>query len=220
MRSFFLRLKEVLSRFFHRRRLIRYAVYAGILLLLFLFRYPILRGIGNFLIAEDSPLVTEYVFVLGGSPLERGTAAAVLYKEGRAKYFVCTGSQVHPVLEAAGDLVSEAALTARYMERLGVPSERIIVVPEGTSTYEEGEVLREFCLARGISGPVTVLSSKFHTRRVRRVFRKAFRGTPVQINMQGAPSLRYQTDEWWEKEEGLLMVNNEYVKLVYYAFFR
>jgi hypothetical protein len=31
-----------------------------------------------------------------------------------------------------------------------------------------------------------------------------------------ANSLVYDSDSWWTSEEGLLMVNNEYVKLLYY----
>jgi hypothetical protein len=29
--------------------------------------------------------------------------------------------------------------------------------------------------------------------------------------------LDYDPERWWDTEEGLLMVNNEYVKLLYYA---
>ena len=38
----------------------------------------------------------------------------------------------------------------------------------------------------------------------------------IEIILRGAPSSGYKEDNWWAEEAGLLMVNNEYVKLFYY----
>jgi len=34
--------------------------------------------------------------------------------------------------------------------------------------------------------------------------------------VQAAPSSEYDVNAWWNSEQGLLMVNNEYVKTLYY----
>ena len=38
----------------------------------------------------------------------------------------------------------------------------------------------------------------------------------TELIIHGTGSTRYDEAEWWKKEEGLIMVNNEYVKLLYY----
>lgn len=61
-----------------------------------------------------------------------------------------------------------------------------------------------------------MVSTEFHLRRVRWVFRRNFKGTGITVLVQPAQSRRYDAARWWASEEGLLMVNNEYVKLAYY----
>ena len=62
-----------------------------VLLLLFLFRYSLMRGAANFLVCEDSPSQTQIVFVLSGAPLERSLKGAELFKNGFGEKFICTG---------------------------------------------------------------------------------------------------------------------------------
>jgi hypothetical protein len=36
------------------------------------------------------------------------------------------------------------------------------------------------------------------------------------VLLHGAPASSFQESSWWTSEEGLIMLNNEYVKLAYY----
>src|SRR6185295_11421396 len=101
----------------------------------------------------------------------------------------------------------------------GVPDSMVQVVSKGTSTLEESDVVLNFCLENNIHSCI-VLSSAFHTRRVRSVFKKKLEEKNIKVIICGAPSTSFHDSSWWENEYGLLAVNNEYVKLVYYALKR
>jgi hypothetical protein len=51
---------------------------------------------------------------------------------------------------------------------------------------------------------------------VNNVFRSLLEDAGIQVLIRGAPSSLYDESLWWESETGLIMVNNEYVKLGYY----
>jgi uncharacterized SAM-binding protein YcdF (DUF218 family) len=85
----------------------------------------------------------------------------------------------------------------------------------GTSTWEEAELVAGYCEREGYK-VVLVVTSQFHTRRTRQVFRQALRAVGVDVTVIGAPPSEYSTDAWWESEKGLLFVYDEYIKLIYY----
>ncbi|NNE55784.1 MAG: YdcF family protein [Flavobacteriales bacterium] len=189
----------------------------ALLILLFIFRFPILRGFGNHLIDEDPLTHSNAIAVLGGNSVERGLYAAHLYDQGIAPQIICTGGNIPGVLEALDTTLFEAEITKQILVNAGIPAERITILTESTSTFEESEEIFNWCHAQGID-TITIVSSRFHTRRVRNVFESLFdHGTTVPV-FSGAPSTRYDESEWWKSEEGLIMVNNEYMKLLYYLF--
>ena len=63
---------------------------------------------------------------------------------------------------------------------------------------------------------IIVVSDKFHTNRINYAFRSIFEEGGIEIVLRGAPNRAYEEQNWWANESGLLMVNNEYVKLFYY----
>jgi uncharacterized SAM-binding protein YcdF (DUF218 family) len=183
--------------------------------LLFLLRYPILRGAANFLIVEDDLEPAEVIIVLSGGAYDRGMYAAQLFEEGYAPKILCAGGNTPPDFEALQMDVLESELTVYFMGELGVPESAMTVIPESTSTLEESEVLLEYLKENGIKSCI-VVSSKFHTRRVNFVFRNKYEEAGIELMISGAPSQTYKEREWWKDEYGLLAVNNEYVKLLYY----
>ena len=80
---------------------------------------------------------------------------------------------------------------------------------------EEITEIGRYCEAKEIQRAM-VLSSKFHTKRIRRVVDKVLDPQKIEILVRGAPSSKYSELVWWHKEEGMIMVNNEYAKLLYY----
>lgn len=200
----------------HRRRLL----WTALLLLIFIgalwaVRYSILRATGRFLITADAVAACDAIYVLGGAPRERGEEGARLWHKGVAPAVYCTGSNVPTVLEVVDMARTEAALSRDAAIHAGADSAAIHELVAGTSTWEESEAILHHTLLHGFD-TITVVSTEFHLRRVRWVFRDRFAQAGITVLMHPARSERYDPDRWWASEEGLLMVNNEYVKLVYY----
>lgn len=183
--------------------------------LAFLMRVPLMRATGEFLVREDAPRSCDAVYVLGGAAQERGEKGARLLLEGVTPVVWCTGSQVPRSLEQLGLAWTEAELSRRAAISIGADSSLVHALPIGTSTQEEAEGVIAHALAHGY-GSIGVVSTEFHTRRVGRVFRKRAKGTGVKVRVFAAESEVYDREHWWASEQGLLMVNNEYVKLLYY----
>ncbi len=178
-------------------------------------RIPLLRVTGNFLVREDPRRVCDAIYVLGGTPLERGSLGGELLKEGLAPVVYCTGEMIPTTLLTLGLTHTEAALSRIAAIEAGADSTAVHALDVGTSTFEEAEAIIAHAQQAGFTD-IAIVSTEFHLRRVRRVFRKRAKGTGVQVHVIAAASQRYDSERWWESEEGLLMVNNEYVKLVYY----
>jgi uncharacterized SAM-binding protein YcdF (DUF218 family) len=183
--------------------------------LLLLFHNPILKAMGNYLILEDSIEEVEALFVLGGGTFDRGNEAVKLYNNGHAPQIVCTSENIPSVLEVIDTLLTEAQLSQKHIANLGVPLENVIALNKATSTKEEAKVIHDYCKEHGLK-KVMILSSKFHTRRVNKVFNQQFENSGIELVFRGAPSSKYKENKWWQKESGLLFVNNEYIKLMYY----
>ncbi|GIV34915.1 MAG: hypothetical protein KatS3mg031_2450 [Chitinophagales bacterium] len=191
---------------------------AGVLLTAILFwaiRYPILRAAGNYLICEDPLEHAPALFILSGDPWDRGNEAIRLYKSGYAEKIICTGENVPTLFKIAGIDYAESELTWMHLLASGVAAEDAELLCLGTSTREEAEHILHYCREHNVKKAI-IVSSLFHTRRMRNTFRKVFQNTGIHLIIRGAPSSVYDENRWWEKEEGLIFVNNEYIKIIYY----
>lgn len=199
------------------RRLTRVLI-VGILLLavIYLARVPILRGIGNLLIVEDTTQPVDAAFILSGSVMERSREAMEVYKLD-TDLLICMGETISADLEAYGAIRTDAELAQQALLNMGADSADIRVLKRGTSTYEESEEILGYSVAEDFKR-IMIISSKFHTRRIQSVFRKKFREKGVEVIIRGADPIDYETDTWWLEESGMIFVTNEYLKLLYYAY--
>ena len=178
-------------------------------------RMPILRGMGSFLIAEDAPERVEALVVLGGSSFDRAQAAANLYEQDYTPLLLTVGENVPSVLQVLDTILTEAQLSQIALKEHGVPTHAIVAISVGTSTMEESEAILAYCQQEQITS-LAILSDKFHLRRTRGVFEDKFEEAGIKVIFCGASSSRYEEEEWWRYEAGLIMVSNEYMKLIYY----
>jgi uncharacterized SAM-binding protein YcdF (DUF218 family) len=188
-----------------------------LLLLIFIFRNPLMRAAGSFLVTENELTHADAILILGGNSFDRGNEALRLYDEGWSDKLLCSGGNVPSVLAALNLELKECEVTQQLLVEKGVLPEAIVLLEESTSTAEEGTEALHYCLDEGID-TLIVVSSKFHLRRVRGVFKDQFEEKGIHVLFRGAPSSQYDEDLWWKSEGGLIMVNNEYVKLFYYLF--
>ena len=187
----------------------------GVSLVVFILRYPILRGMGNHLIYEDSLKHVDAIFVLSGQGYERGNEAARLYKQGIANKIVCTGGNKNSDFLAMKMDLYESAITQNDLLRCGVDSSAIDTVNRGKSTDDESKVILNYCKRNNIHSCI-IVSSKFHTRRIKYAFKKKFESNGIAIIIHGAPSVIYNESVWWGNEYGAIALDNEYIKLLYY----
>ena len=189
----------------------------ALVLLLWTVRGTLLRQAGDYLDNEDPPLHGDALYVLGGGALERGTQAAQVMAEGRAPEAWFTGENVSTILLAEGIEKRECEQSRGVAVAAGLDPAKAHVLPVGTSTMEEAVAVVDHAARLG-HDTILVLSTHFHLRRVGRVFRPLAREKGITVVLCAAPSIHFEKDLWWETEEGMLMVNNEYAKLLYYAW--
>lgn len=190
-------------------------VFLVLVICLLLFRNPILRGVGHFLIMEDELQKVPVAFVLSGGAYDRAPLAATLYNQGFTDTIICTGENIPNDLLALGLSITEGDITKRFVIENGVPEGNVVLLEQGTSTFEESQLILDYCKQHGIT-KVGVVSSKFHTRRISRVFNKKFKDSGIEVLIFGAGAISYDEEAWWKSEYGLINLNNEYIKIVYY----
>ncbi len=186
-----------------------------VVLIVFLFRFKILGWMGGFLISEDQPQKVELAVVLGGNAQTRAERAAELYSAGWVQRFVCTGAHHNEIAEYYDVPDSEAKLTAGFLINFGVSEDKVRSMDVGTSTREEYHAILKLCQEEGIKS-IMLISDRFHTRRVRQVFEDGLENIGVRVIVCGASHDQYDECRYWEAERGLIMVFEEYVKMVYY----
>ncbi len=186
--------------------------------LLFLFRFTLLRGLASFLIVEYTPTPSEAIIVLSGNAFDRGKYAASLIAAGVSKHIICTGGNKDPNALILGKDFYECELTELAVKKFcGDTTLHIDTLCRGTSTMEECIYLKALCGQKGWKH-ITIVSSSFHTRRIKMTCKKVFDTSAILIDIAPAPPRYYNPMEWWKNEYGLIDLNNEYVKLFYYLF--
>ncbi len=199
-----------------RHRLLTAAVLTLTLLLTLFLTAPLWLPLpARFLIIRQTSLEpADLLHVLGGNAL-RAEGAARLYHKGLAPRLLTTGALIPKDLQALGLLLPEAEVSARALQRHGVPRSAIQILRQGTSTYEEAVALREYARTHALRS-VIIVTSEFHTRRARWIFQKVVGRGGIRIQVAALPDADYSAATWWKNEEGLIAFNNEWVKLFYY----
>ena len=198
-----------------RRGLVRLGV-LGVLAFLIYWLHPLLLPpAARWLDVSEPPQRTDDVMVLGGESSLRPFVAAALYQHGYARHVLIP--RVKPSLDAAAGLVpTEDEVIYQVLRKRGVPAEDIErLTGEVDSTADEAAALARY-LADKPERTVTVVSTCYHTRRVRWMFRKQLGERAGQLHFFGGPTEGYDTSNWWRSEQGAKQYLNEYVKLPFY----
>lgn len=182
---------------------------------IYIFRAPVLRSFATFLIREDSLQKADAIFILSGGAYDRGNEAAKLFDAGWAPQIICTGGNEIPMLCVFDIDTLESDMARCNLLQLGIPDSIIVMVRMGTSTKEEFKIIKKFCAEHRYKR-IIIVTSKLHTNRVDNVFRKPLHDADIELIIRGAPSSRFNELEWWQSEEGLIAVNNEWLKTFYY----
>ena len=193
-------------------RLIQIAV---IVLVLWLTRGWWLPWLGHRLVVSTPLQKADAIYVYAGGENERPRHAAMLLRGGWAPEIITGSSEVTSNMVALGLHLDEAHMNAWALMRQGVPAVKIIMLPGGTSTFEETIQLRDFAEKKGMRR-IILVSSPFHMRRVYLTARKVFKGSRVELVYSPCESARINLDAWWKEEYSLITIEIEYAKLAFY----
>src|ERR1019366_2285354 len=105
----------------------------------------------------------------------------------------------------------EADMTVANLKRQGIPDSLIVEIRDGTSTKEESKIILDYCKQNDLK-KIMILSSKLHTHRVQEVFKKKLKQAGIEVVVRGAHNSRFDEMLWWQDEDGLIAVNNEWLK--------
>jgi uncharacterized SAM-binding protein YcdF (DUF218 family) len=156
--------------------------------------------------------------VLGGDVATRPFVAASLVKLGLARTVLLPRMIRLPGDEEAIFPYGEE-LAREVLLRRGVPKERILIIGQPCShTATEAQVLKEW-LDGSPGTQVAVVTSSYHTRRARWIFRTLLGCSAEQVSFVSAPWDSFPAERWWRSETGLVVILGEYLKLAFYVLY-
>jgi len=178
---------------------------------------PLLMLAAGLLVVDDRPAHADAIVVLAGATPEREAKAATLYREGWAPRVVIS-RQVLPTnvrdLLRLGvrslDLQQEARLA---LEKYGVPANRIVALADvASNTESELALVHRIARERGYRR-VILVSSPFHTRRVKLIWSRAD-GERIEGLVVAARNEEFTVDGWWRKRRVAEAALHEYLGLL------
>ncbi len=176
--------------------------------LLYLVRGPLLRFMAESWIIEDTLDKVDALIILGDDNFyaDRVTRGAQLFREGRAPVIVASGRRLRP---NAGI----AELMEHDLVERGVPREKIVRFShDGDSTLEEAQSLVRIVKERKWRS-VIVVTSNFHTRRVRYIFQHVF-PQGMDVRVASARDGDFDPEHWWEKRKSIKELTREFAGMV------
>lgn len=164
---------------------------------------------------DPLPAHADAIFVFAGDVPDRPRCAAELYARGLAPQVVFGGSRIAPELVAVDRPMTDAAVDATIAMQDGMPIGAAVVLPEGTSTWEDVGVLRRWAEAKGVHSVVAV-TSPTHSRRAGLVLHLIERPARLDVAVYTCTEPYAPASTWWLEERPLVQVTDETLKLGLY----
>ena len=171
---------------------------------LYLVRRPILRFVGESWIVEDANSKADALIVLSDDNFyaDRATRAAELFREGKAPIVVASGRRLRP-------MAGIAELMEHDLVERGVPKDKIVrLAHDADNTQEEAEALTKLAAQRKWHS-VIVVTSNYHTRRARYIFRRVF-PQGIEVRVASAHDGDFDPQHWWEKRKSVKRLTREF----------
>ncbi len=169
----------------------------------YLARHPLMRWAAESWIVEDPIQHASAIIVLSDDNFyaDRATRAAELFRDGNAPLVVASGRRLRP---GAGI----AELMEHDLIERGVPKDKIIRFPhDADNTKEEAEALAQLAKDRQWHS-VLVVTSNYHTRRARYIFRHVF-PPDIEVRVASARDGDFDPQRWWEKRKSIKELTRE-----------
>ncbi len=184
-------------------KLILLLVLLALLALMYLFRRPLLRAGGEWWVVDDGLEKADAIVLLSDDNYhaDRAARAAELYHAHWAPRIVASGRMLR---RYAGI----AELMQRDLTERGVPADAVVRLPHSAdSTREEAQVVQQLVAERGWRR-ILVVTSNYHTRRTRYIYRRVF---PASIEVRVVPAWDsgFDPGHWWHSRRGVKLFLHE-----------
>jgi uncharacterized SAM-binding protein YcdF (DUF218 family) len=178
---------------------------------------PLLRMVGAALVVEDALQRADAIVVVAGGTPSREAAAAALFRAGWAPRVIVsndfTPARVRELIALGIRPLDLHGESRRALERYGVPAAAIVALEEPVRITEaELRVVHQVAVAQGYRRLI-LLTSPFHTRRVRLIWSREARGD-VDGLVVSAPGDPFPVDDWWRRRRVAEAVLHEYLGLL------
>lgn len=175
---------------------------------MYLARGPILRFVGESWIVEDQLERSDAIIVLSDDNFyaDRATRAAELFRRDMAPEVVASGRRLRP-------FAGIAELMVHDLSERGVPKGKIeAFAHDADSTREEAQALAQLAV-RKKWGSVIVVTSNYHTRRVRYIFARVFPST-IRVQVASASDGDFDPEHWYQHRKSIKQLTREIAGLV------
>ncbi len=172
-------------------RLLSLIFLAALFFMLYLVRHPLLRLAGEWWVVSDPLQHADALIVLGDDNFsgDRAARAAELFQAGWAPQVVASGRMLRPY-------AGVAELIQHDLEGRGVPAAAIVTFAHhAENTLGEAQALRGLVAQRHWHR-ILVVTSNYHTRRARYIFRKVF-PSDVEVLIESARDSDFVPYGWW-----------------------
>jgi len=184
----------------------------------------IVPKLGQWLVVEDELQESDMIVVPMGSVYDRILEVADLYDEGYSDRIVLINSYIaaKDIIVSRGIKVFGGTLLSKMaVIELGIPEEDVIVLDGNSrSTQDEALTIREYIRNNREIGSIILVTSKFHSGRAKKIFKKALSVLDREIDIYCSPS-KYDSsnvNHWWRNREDFQWVIFEYLKLANFYF--
>ncbi|MBI1389600.1 MAG: hypothetical protein GC154_14265 [bacterium] len=181
------------------------------------FHEPVLRAIGGALVHDPPPKKCSVIAVLGGGGTFRLEKGAELFEKGYAPLILMLNPRTPPDDAPYGDLIEMEGRLCEAVLQLRKISDRDVAWSTKTlfSTWEEAQYLKDWLTHRGADSAL-VVAGYFQSSRAQWAMDRVFAGTGIEVIVVAAPAPAYDVTDWWGRIDGVLDVQNEYIKYTYY----
>ncbi len=171
-----------------------------------------LRPLGHFFVVSDPLEKSDAIIVLDGDyPLdERLLHAIQLWQQGYAPVVILSA-------KLAQWQTFEDYPTWRHAMKLKIfPADALLSAAHNAdSTKGETAHLLKFVREHNFR-KIIIVTSNYHTRRARGIFRKEWKGSGVDVFISAAGSSKFHPEEWWVHREDSKTFFYEFSKTIWY----
>ena len=165
-------------------------------------------------IVSDPIEASDAVAIFGGGLEVRPFAAARYYQQGLVKRVLLSNVRASPA-EKLGILMSHVEANRQVLLKLGVPDSAIELFGDDlANTHQEAAALHRWAVAAGAHS-IIVPTEVFTSRRLAWMLHRAF-GDGAVIRVAALDPVEYTRETWWRSERGVVDLQNEFIKYLYY----